>query len=226
MTQSTYATAVLADSPDLYWKLGDASGNPVDSSGNGRDATSTSSITYQQTGPMTGSFAVSLASGGQVLRSSVPNSATNNVSIETWFKLTSHASDQRKIVYSGNSASNGYGLLSRNGGSKFIEYLCGGAALGGNSNGVISTSVFKHLVLVRRSGAWEYWIDGAKDSATPGSTAPVTPSGNFGIGETDLVGLWSNVAIYSTALSQARIEAHFAAASAVPSSGGSQIIMV
>lgn len=41
-----YADTILADTPFGYWKLNDASGNPVDSSGNGRSFNTNGTPTY------------------------------------------------------------------------------------------------------------------------------------------------------------------------------------
>lgn len=207
MGQTAYSAAVLADTPDLFWKLDDASGNPVDSSGNGRNATSTASITYQQAGPFQGSSSVALATGGNVTRSSVANVLTNNFSLECWFDPNTIGADNQLIVYNGNSANSGWGLVQKSGGSRFVAYLAGGVAIGANTVGTLLAG-WNHLVTVRRAGTWEIWFNGVQD-ATGGTSLPNTPTTSFLIGGIQLAGNWSNAACYSSALSGARILAHY-----------------
>ena len=49
---SAYSDAVLADSPVGYWRLGEASGAFVDSSGNGNNGAAVGSPTYGETGAL------------------------------------------------------------------------------------------------------------------------------------------------------------------------------
>lgn len=218
MAQAAYNAEVLADTPDLFWKLNDASGNPVDSSGNGRNATSTASVTYQQPGPFSGSFSVLMPGGGSVKRTPVPTSVTDNFTLECWFKFDLISVDNQIIIYNGGSGTDGYGLLVRSGASQFLRYLAGGVSLGGNTSDVVTSAAFKHLAIIRRAGDWEIWVNASLNAG--GITTPGTPVGNFQIAsDANLQGYWSNTAVYSTALSGARILAHYNAGIAAGSDG-------
>lgn len=230
MALADYASAVLADSPLAYWELQEASGNPQDSSGNGRHITTTSGTPDYRfaTGPCGDDFGIQLA-GGEMFSRSVVSTATNNVTIELWYKHVSSGANNQNMVYNGNSGSNGWGIIMGSSSGPTYRGLCGGVALLGAGATALGTTNWHHLVINRDSGdsnRWKLYLDGAVDNSNAGTTNPSAPAGNLGIGTTSLQAIYAHVAVYGTALSAARILAHYNAALAVASSGFAPKVMV
>jgi hypothetical protein len=66
---TAFADAVIALSPTAWWRLGEASGNALDSSGNSRTLTASGSITYSQAGwPGDGDTAMAFAATSYLRR--------------------------------------------------------------------------------------------------------------------------------------------------------------
>jgi hypothetical protein len=92
----------------------------------------------------------------------------------------------------------------------------GSLPLGGGNN-----SAWSHLLVIRRAGNWEYWVDTQSESPAFGaSLAPTTPTaettvfnGHISFPVSQVV---CHVAFYDHALSSARILAHFAIFAAGP----------
>lgn len=209
MGAAAYAAAVLADSPTTYWKCQDASGALTDSSGNGNNSTGGSLTSYQQAGPM-GDYSVQLASTKQV---TVPVAAGGKT-FELFFKDIT-AADSKILTYAGNNAGDGSGLMVN--ANLTVAYLAGGIAIGAASTGVVSTTVFKHLVMTVSTGAgpytFKYYINGVLDATTPATANINTPSGSFFIGEPagGNSGYYSHVATYAATLTAAQVAVHYAA---------------
>lgn len=206
---ASYAAAVLADSPAAFWKLADASGNFTDSSGNSNTLTKSGTISYHQTGPSTipGSFAIKPTSSG-VGAGSQFSAAVDNLTMEAWINFPNWTA-QPVICDNRNVAgNNGYDMLVVSGGQvsvnlKGIGIFSGTAAL--------STSTWYLIAIQRVSGTWKSYINGALDNGSITSSAPTAPSGaTTGFSGCDN-GTLAYIAFYTTALSAARLAAHYAA---------------
>ena len=210
----SYVSEVLADSPLVYWPLNDVS--PVqDSSGNSLPSTAiVGSPSYQNPGPMVGSFALGMI-GNESISRAIVSTAQNSFTMELWFNVTAVTNNDQIVIYNGSSGSNGWGVVMDT--TRKIQYLCGGVAFGTLSNFVVTAGTWYHVCVVRRVTQWEYWFNGVIDTAGLGTTNPAVPSGGAFVlsGSTSLQGYWSNVAIYNSALSGGRILAHFKAAQEV-----------
>jgi hypothetical protein len=196
MAQAEYTTAVLADSPAAFWKLDEASGLPQDSSGNARHFTTTTGTpTYQQAGPFTGAYGILLqTTTNEGFTRAVFDTATDNVTIEAWLRQA----DGFTVAH------NGANVVVTAGGTTVLSSVPLGTDL----------VTYKQIVALRRSGTWEIYKDG--DLFNTGSTASIsTPTGSFKVG---IAGSFaagsvvSNVSYYATAISAARIRAHYEAA--------------
>lgn len=231
LASSAYETAVLADSPSVYYRLGESSGTTaVDDSGNGNDGTYQSSATLGATGALTGdsdtavSFDGSTQDGVTASGAGLPSGSSART-MEMWFKTTSGSSPT--LMAYGGSISNPYqGFLVWLDGSKTI---CGDA---GGSNVCIAAPY------TLNDGNWHstdvvydgnvgvtIYIDGQDiGSGSFLSQLATTVPGSSGL---DLAGdLWSGdqltgsldeVAIYPTALSAAHINNHWRAGVAAAS---------
>jgi hypothetical protein len=211
-----YANAVLASSPRAYWKCQDVSPNfPVDSSPNGLNMTSLigTSPQWQQPGPMA-DYSITYQGGQGHRRATQISTVTDNLTMEWWSNPSIISNQDQMIFNNGNSGTNGWGVLIDT--TFKFQYLCGGVAFGANSTAALAANVWSHVVVVRRSGTWVYYINGSVDTANAGTDAPGTPSGPVDIGGGSSF-LWSaaHIAVYETALSAGTISAHYAAALAL-----------
>lgn len=222
MAQSHYITAVMADSPRAYYKLDEASGLPQDSSGNGLHMENTvAAPTYRQGGPFPDALAMDFerSDGDAFTRTTAPvSTATNNFAIEVWMKSEAFPGDEGRIITNGLD-SNGWSLFQTSaGGNSYHMAYHGVADMGASSALVIDT--WYHIAVVRRAGTTEYYLNGVLD-ATKGTSTPSSPTTSTSMGQAQdgsvrFDGMLAHVAFYETALTQARLEAHFDAATAEP----------
>jgi hypothetical protein len=211
MAQAEYTTAVLADSPAAFWKLDEASGLPQDSSGNARHFTTTTGTpTYQQAGPFTGAYGILLqTTTNEGFTRAVFDTATDNVTIEAWLRQADPVS--WFLVSNGTHLTDGF-TVAHNGAN--VVVTAGGTTVLSSVPLGTDLVTYKQIVALRRSGTWEIYKDG--DLFNTGSTASIsTPTGSFKVG---IAGSFaagsvvSNVSYYATAISAARIRAHYEAA--------------
>lgn len=222
MAQSNYNTEVLADNPVAFYKLDEASGLPQDSSGNGNHMTSSlGTIAYDQGSPFSG--AKSIKYGDNTNSShhfrNVVLTATDNFSIELWGYVFAASTSATGVLNGAPQTSNGYGvrlhrLTSPSAGLGWGAFFSGIGASSA-SIGLPCRDTWCHVVIVRDSGNWLNYFNGDLyvNDGTVGTL--IAPSGSTFIGNyqnAQTLGLFSNVSFYNTALSAARIKAHYNAA--------------
>lgn len=229
---SGYAAEVLADSPLAYWPLSETSGSTfADLSGNSKTLTAAGSPTVGATGPFVGEYAVTLNGSSQYLDS---NQGINHsdFTIEFWWKGTDTAGKFASARSNTYSMTVGLGPMfgGVNGGIHW-GVDAGGTWEGIVTNGAINDGTWKHVACVwdGTSGSavapaqLKIYVDGVQAATSAASyvsaNAPITSSGvgyRFGAardGSGDYVaGDFSNIAVYGSALSAARVAAHFGAA--------------
>lgn len=216
MSLADYVVAVLADSPVCFYKFDEASGNPADSSGNGFTiSTVDGSPTYRNAGPLPGTFSVGSADNSQFNRTPTPSVVVDNLTLELWVRLGGAVGANDQAIWNvGSGAGSGFRVQVDT--NNTFQVLRNGGAAQANSTGVLSAASFKHIVIVRRATVWEYWINGVIDTANAGTTAPAGPGANSMQWAQDLSAniqsFQSLGAFYATALSGARILAHYEAA--------------
>jgi len=220
----TYATTIGADSPSIFWRLGESSGiaGAADASGNGHPgAYASTGVAYSVTGALVNdtNTAVTLDGvAGAVQETSGAGAPVGSSarSLEVWFK-TSTATAQPLFNY-GTS-----GLLSQ-----FAVYLAGNQVqikdgtdplLTFTAASSLADGAWHHLV-VTYDGATSIavYVDGAAVSsaqATSGTLATVLDLTGLEVGRDNAAGFFNGTldeaAIYSSALSAAKVSAHFAA---------------
>lgn len=205
-----YIAAVLADSPRVFWTLQEASGNPQDMSGNDRHATTvTGTPTYREAGPRGYDYGVLFGTGQYIERSSVVSTATDNVTFEAWI-YDSNDGQKGDIAQNGVAGTDGWGPHESGTPFRLIYYTSG---VFGTSGPSIPDAVWSHIALKRTAGAWTPYVNGVAGSSL-GSTAITTPTTRFRIAQSGAHGSLklAYVALYDTALSTARINAHYTAA--------------
>jgi hypothetical protein len=221
----TYASEVLADTPLGYWRLDDASGTFTDSSGNSRYGLKTGIVTYSQPPATTTIGGTSCTFPGTAYAQSSASwlNALTALSVEGWVKFTSTA-----IIT----------IMGRDGGSGSFRQL-DFRANAGKIELVLWVSSATMLTLASpltyNDGAWHHvvgtyvnapsgnnmfvYVDGAQVNAmaNPTNLTQSPSTDNFflaarAVSLTPWVGSLDELAIYNTALSSARVAAHYAAA--------------
>jgi hypothetical protein len=219
----SYSSEVLADSPMGYWRLDDASGNFTDSSGNARAASVTGSPTYSQppAKPAIGGTSCTFGASpyGTVGFASWMNSLTA-LSAEAWVKYTSAAT----IMMMGRDSSFRQLQFRANAGKfDLIVFDSGSSAVTLTSPLTYNDGAWHHVVGTYANAAsgnnMFLYVDGAQVNVTAHSTNLGTSSATdsfFLAARSTAANVWDGsldeLAIYSTALSSARVAAHYAAA--------------
>lgn len=214
---ATIAEEVLADTPIGYWKLDETSGTTAaDSSGNGLDGTYTGTYTLNQSGPAgTGAFQNSTT--GHVL---LPDNALYDIgdvgTVECWVKRVT-TSINTAIISFGSAGS----FYIRFGTTNALEFLKAGTALIVTSTTVISDTTTWHHVAATKNGATsKLYIDGVDVTGTVTNATMTNVARDKAIGgsyqsaiQERQTTVFAHAAFYGTALSAARILAHYEAGS-------------
>jgi len=224
---SVYNLAVLADAPATYYRVDEAAGTSVvDSSGNSHTGTYHTTFTLQQAGaiPQDTDAAVKLT-GGYITAGTTTLSGTA-FSVELWFNLTSNSfgssfpglvtSDATAVNHKGIEiilapVSDGHsGYVTLGNGSSHVSTAFG--------NGVFPTGFWYHLVVTYNGTTMTVYLNGgplvvstAFSGSVTAGVGPITVGAYVG-GTTTAPTFVDEIAIYSTTLSAARVQAHYAAA--------------
>lgn len=191
---TAYANAVLADSPYLYYRLGEASGTTVaDSSGNARSGTYAGGFTLAQAGDAGGGNSDNAvlfdgASGYVSTPASAESFGTNmaHCSFEFVFKTASGyaAAGELAGVYNGSGGQDNFHItLNENatGGAaqNEIRFYVGNDDADYNAVYFTDAAVFDgnyhHLVYVNVSGTMTAYVDGVAQTTHSSAAGTVTP---------------------------------------------------
>ena len=222
----SYSSEVLADTPLAYWRLNTLSGTETDQGSGGHTLTfnNEAQMTRQSSG-LIGSdsdTAVQMNSqSGAYL--STPNAADliftgGAFTAELWFRPTViDAGQSYALVGQGGFTAGGWMLQNRLG--VLALYFDGPGDIISTFVPVVNTT-YHIAVAWRASGNTDFYVNNVKENITTAGT-PVTTThqaavGAFGdtAGFRNGQGGFDEVAIYNTGLSDARVAAHFNAATA------------
>jgi hypothetical protein len=228
---SAYPTTVLADAPTSYWHLGEAAGTlpMADASGNNHSGTYRSGLSFGATGALTGGSDTAVSSPGSsgIAYTNQQQAGPTVYSLEAWVKTSSF--NGGKIIGLEN-VQTGWGttydrqLYMTNNGRIAYGILSAGVQQTVITTASYNNNVFHHVVATQGAGGMALYVDGV----LVGTNATVTPdaaTGYWRIGggnltgwpsapsSSALIGTFDEIAVYPTALSAARVAAHFAAAS-------------
>lgn len=160
---STYATAVLADSPISFWELGETSGTAAADSADSNGGTYTGGFTLNNSGPSantTGAASVNGSTGFVDCGSAANLAFGNTFSIDGWINTTSDGA----IISHGNSSW----YLRVSGG--VLQYVRSQVAVQVTGNTQVSTGQWRHVGLaVNSSGNGQLYVDGMPDSQNVGN---------------------------------------------------------
>lgn len=215
----TYASEVLADAPRAYWRLGDASGTTMtDSSGNARHGTYFGSPTLGTVGLLTGDGDTAITFDGiddfGHLADATWMDTGSALTVEAWIKTT--ATSIRQIISRDDGSGSRSFQFRTNGASLEFVKIASGTVVSTIST-TINDGVRHHVVATYDGANIRLYKDGTlvQTTAATGSldSDDVLRVGHRGTGSEFFSGVIDEVAYYGTALSLARIQAHYTAGS-------------
>jgi glucose/arabinose dehydrogenase len=207
----SYLSTVLADAPAVYYRLNEASGTAAaDASPNGRTGTYSGTLTLGATGLLTGdpSKAVTLTNGQVDVPSSV-NPWSGDFTLEAWVKPNQVAT--WGAIFS-RETYNVNGIRFGQQGGRFAVWTSesGGSMEIGGGNVVAGTTY--HVVATRAGSTYRLYVNGNEVATGTGTMVAPAAGGRFGsTGGAPFKGVLDEAAMYTTALSAARVAAHYAA---------------
>ena len=216
----SYSSEVLADSPVIYYRMNEASGDIVDSSGNGNDSTSVEGTPlYGEDGALVvepdDCIKVTASNSDQFV---VPYNASMDVgdvlSAEAWIKRGDTSTGERAFFAKANSAF--LGMLDHN----IFFARSGITGICTSTITITDTDTFHHIVATKDGSDVHLYIDGADVTGTVTNSTFTDTSDSLYVGAENgggyFTGWLDEIAIYDTALSPARVLAHYQAATSEP----------
>ena len=221
-----YDALVLALNPGCYWRMGEASGNLADSSGNANTAVKYGSPTYGVTGALYGDSdkAISLA-GNAADYFEVANSASVNTgdvfSIVAWIKKAANGVTMAIIsrpadgYYFYFSSSTDKLRLAKQGSTDIVE-----------STAAITDTAWHQVAATKNGATVHLYIDGVDVTGTVTNRTVVANGGVIQLGRNVIAGFsnpWNGsldeIAVFPTALTAANITTLYTAGTAAPVPG-------
>jgi hypothetical protein len=227
---NSYQQEVLADNPRGYWRLGETAGTLAADFGSGHNTgTYTGGALLGQAGPLVGDpdKAVRFDGVNDLVDFGDPadgslDLGTGNFAVEFWLKTSSNSQNYSVIGKQTSGAS--WNILTTTGaaGSSTLGKLRATFSDGSTTRQLYSPvrvddNNWHHVVVsfVRATGM-EMYIDGARTSQNAPLTGSLSNSTPMQVGKVTgyafFNGTIDDVALYPTALTQARVSAHLAAA--------------
>jgi hypothetical protein len=217
-----YADEVLSDSPVAYYRMDEASGQPQDSSGNGNHTTVTfGSETYSQSGAITSDpTSTGIQFNTVTSNFEAPDHASLDVgsvfTVEGWLKLNSLATGLWNAMLIKHAPSFFFATDPTN---KLTLYEYSGGECCTSTVATTDTD-FHHYVATVNGATVKLYLDGVDvtGTVTPkswgNSIHPLALGADLGGGQYGPAGVLDELAVYPTALSAARVLAHYEAAQA------------
>jgi hypothetical protein len=212
-----YSDEILADTPVMYLRMHEASGDPQDSSGNGNHVTTTDGTpTYQQTGPLlNGETSYGIALDGSTEGFAITDAAELDVgdvcSLECWFLRANDGGGTRSLINWGSDRAQ---MALVNDAIVFAAH--GTQGIAGCTHDSTDLT-WHHLVMTKDGATIKVYLDGvdrttgvADNTFSSGSVTRYV--GRAPAGTERFLGSLSEVAVYDYALSAARVLAHYEAA--------------
>lgn len=238
-----YASEVDADNPIAYWQFNETSGTTMsDSSGNGHHGTYLNSPTLGQPGAGSGTGTSVLFNGVNEYAAATMIPLGQSFTVECWAKSANDDWNEDGWLAS-SRGTNGFILHPDIGQKSMRGFVYDGTGSptfhGAGSGSVADIQQFHHYVLTYDYAIDQavFYIDGQAVSTTPNVLGGLTRVGDPNIpdisvwigrdqftGEARYGNAWvDEMAIYGTALSADRVQAHF---NAVPEPASSTLILL
>jgi hypothetical protein len=212
---NSYVDHVLAHSPVAYWRLGESSGNFADSSGNSHTAAAHGTITYSQTGALSGDGNKAIGLPGTTADYlSVTDHADLDLgdgpfTLECWFAKDVNGSVMN-IFSKGTGA---YRVYSHSDNTIRLEREAVAVIVA--SNVTITDTNWHHLAITKNGATVELYIDGVDRTGSITDSTMVNTGDELRLGLTVSAtnrpwdGELDEMAIYDSALTGAQILAHY-----------------
>lgn len=220
-----YAATVLADGPTSYWRLGETTGTTAADSAGSSPGTIAGGVTLGLPGAIVGDPDTAMgfdSASRQYIKVSDTAALdfTGDFSVEAWAKPAVLNGVGGAIVHKGGPS--GYSVwqyrLSTTSGNQWRgTVFVGTTAIQVTAPGTPSTTSWTHLVMTKAGNTLTLYVNGAAVASTTFSGTVNTSNGNLAIGRTGssntdyFNGQIDEVAVYPTALSAARVLAHYQA---------------
>ncbi|MET0726268.1 MAG: LamG domain-containing protein, partial [Leifsonia sp.] len=216
-----YATAVLADSPADYWRLGETSGPAVADSAGGAGAVANAGVTFGAAGAVgTPNTAATFNGTNGLVATQTTEPGRSTFAVEAWFATTSTTGG--KVVGFGNanaadSTTHDRHLYLDGSGTVFFG-VYPGARRTVQSGAGLNNGQWHHVVGNLGPTGMQLYVDGVLVAQRADTTTAQNYAGYWRIGGDTtwagskyLAGSIDEVAIYPAPLSAARVSAHYAA---------------
>jgi hypothetical protein len=235
----TYESAVLADNPSIYWRMNDTHGTAIaDSSGAGEGGTTWGTLSYNQSGTVTGNNAIAFdgATGSVASTDAFPSPSTFTVS--AWFRTTSTSGgkvvgfgdDQQGWDFGGNAAVSGQydkHVYMTNDGRLIFGVYNGSFDTLSTPGGGYNDGQWHQIVGTQGPTGMAFYVDGGRVGRN-GVTTNQNYTGYWRVGG-DNLGAWPNqpstnffngaideVAVYDHVLSLSDVTAQYSASGRTP----------
>jgi hypothetical protein len=221
----SYVATVLADSPVAFWELNELTGTTAnDSSGNALSGTYTGGYTLGAVPPVNAPGAVLLDGSSGYVNCGTPAALnlTAAWTLEAWVYLTSTPSGSALIAeaYTGGANSVLYMLAFVTAGGSPASTLAGGYYASSTWHAIAgptpSLNTWHHTAVTWDGTTLRLYLDGIQVATGVPSSPPVSSMDGVYLGQSwdiagspYLPGRMACAAIYGTALSAARILAHY-----------------
>ena len=216
---STYSATVSADRPVGYWRLGEASGQATDASGNNHTSTVANVIGYGVAGAIAADGDTAMTFNGTSSYLSIPYTASlapsPAISLEVWFNAAALPSVAAILLDTENSTfAKGAKINFDTTGHAAFQIDPGSVV----SSGVLSLNTWHHVVATYDGTYMRLYVDGAVVAGPTAATYVANDGGAITIGAITngssnfFNGILDEAAIYNYALTPARVTAHFMAA--------------
>jgi glucose/arabinose dehydrogenase len=226
---ASYRTAVLADAPIAYWRLGEASGTVASDETAAHPGTYVAGPTLGVPGPLVGDANTAMTGNGTSQYVSVADSSafrfsgTAPFSAEVWFKHTADAT-YRRILSAENASGQGWQIYSQSVAWGFVRN--GAGASTEVTDGTPAGSGWVHAVATYDGTTMRLYENGVELPNALPSSGSLPSDSTFVIGRygganvSHFNGTLDEPSIYNYALSPAQVAAHYAAGTGVGGGSG------
>jgi hypothetical protein len=216
---SAYRDAVVADNPFLYWRLGETSGTFANSNGSGNTGSLTGTGVTRHAPDLVaansdGALSFTDATSYVTTTASLTGVSATQASAEVWFKASSFGNYIDLVNHGyGGTGGQGWALFVTSTGVLYFGLNQSGSPQQLVGSAPLATNTTYHAVGTYDGNVIRLYLNGALiGSKTVGALTLNTTSGVF-TGRTDTTGpvTVDELALYSTALSATRVQAHYSA---------------
>lgn len=221
-TATSYQSVVLSDNPVSYWRLGETGGTTAADSAGTNNGSIFGGVTLGVLGALAHDSNTAMSfngSSGYVGVNSASNlNITGDISLEAWAKPAALNGIGGAVVHKGDAS--GYTVyqyrLSVTGGNVWRgSVFIGNSAYTVTDTGRPSVGRWDYLVMTRSGSMLTFYVNGVAVASTAATGALNTSSGILAIARTGSYagdyfnGAIDEAAVYNTALSSARVLAHY-----------------